>query len=150
MTTEEFCELQQNDPTLQETWTAIREKKLSGDKFFMRDDILYREWIPPGQSGVIEQLVLPQKCRAKVLELAHRIPLAGHLGRDKTASRLLYRFYWQSLYKDVKLYCQQCDVCQKTRSRKPRCVPLIPLPILEEPFQRVGMDIVGPLPIKVC
>ena len=90
--------------------------------------------------------MLPQKCRAKVLELAHQIPLAGHLGRDKTADRLLYRFYWPTLYKDVGEYCRQCEVCQKTRSRKPRRAPLIPLPILEEPFQRIGMDIVGPLP----
>ena len=79
------------------------------------------------------------------MELAHQIPLAGHMGRDKTAARLLYRFYWPTLYNDVKAYCQQCGVCQKTASRKPRRAPLIPLPILEEPFQRVGMDIV-PLP----
>ena len=73
--------------------------------------------------------MLPQKCRAKVLELAHQIPLAGHLGRDKTADRLLYRFYWPTLYKDVGEYCRQCEVCHKTRSRKPRRAPLIPLPI---------------------
>ena len=30
--------------------------------------------------------------------------------------------------------------------RKPERAPLIPLPIMEEPFKRIAMDVVGPLP----
>ena len=65
ITTEEFCELQQTDITLQETWAAVREKKLLGGNFFLRDDILYREWHPPGQMGMMEQLVLPNNAELK-------------------------------------------------------------------------------------
>ena len=32
----------------------------------------------------VTQLVLPLQCRQTVFKLAHKIPLAGHLGRDKT------------------------------------------------------------------
>ena len=120
LTTEEFSELQQTDPSLQETWTAFREKKLTGDKFFLQTNILYREWSPPGQTAVIEQLVLPQKCRAKVLELAHQIPLAGHLGRDKTADRLYSTDFtgqlcikmWASIVVSVKYVRRQGPVNQ--------------------------------------
>ena len=36
----------------------------------------------------IEQLVLPTRCRQAVMGLAHNIPMAGHLGRRKTAKRV--------------------------------------------------------------
>ena len=68
------------------------------------------------------------------------------MGRDKTARRIQQRFYWPTLYKDVADYCQKCPECQKTDARGRRRVPLVPLPIIQEPFERIAMDIVGPLP----
>jgi len=38
------------------------------------------------------------------------------------------------------------EACQLDASRRVSRVPLIPLPIMSEPFQRIAMDIVGPLP----
>eukprot|EP00731_Ephydatia_muelleri_P011429 Em0006g323a len=78
--------------------------------------------------------------------IQHSIPLAGHLGKHKTADRLLQRFYWPTLRKDAADFCRRCAICQKASPVKPRRAPLIPLPIVDEPFQKVAMDIVGPLP----
>ncbi len=47
---------------------------------------------------------------------------------------------------EVKRFCQACPTCQRTSPRKPPLSPLIPLPIIEVPFERIGMDLVGPLP----
>ena len=94
----------------------------------------------------MEQLVLPQKCRRAVMRLAHSIPLAGHLGKNKTTNRVLQRFYWPTVYRDIAKYCRSCAACQLATGRKPPQVPLIPLPIITEPFSRIAMDIVGPLP----
>ena len=94
----------------------------------------------------MEQLVLPKKCREDVLKIAHDIPLAGHMGKEKTARRILQRFYWPTLYVDVAKFCKACMVCQKFSRHKARRAPLIPLPVIEEPFKRIAMDIVGPLP----
>ena len=80
------------------------------------------------------------------MRLAHSIPLAGHLGKTKTASRILQRFYWPTLFKDVGTYCKSCTECQKASPGKKHRAPLIPMPIVEEPFHRIAMDIVGPLP----
>ena len=41
--------------------------------------------------------MLPKRCRDTVLKLAHDVPLASHLGREKTGRRLLRRFYWPTL-----------------------------------------------------
>ena len=90
--------------------------------------------------------MLPKQCRMTVLRLAHSIPLAGHLGRDKTAKRVLQRFYWPTIYKDVADFCRGCDACQKVAGKKVGRAPLIPLPVISQPFERIAMDVVGPLP----
>ena len=80
------------------------------------------------------------------MEMAHSIPLAGHLGKKKTTDRVLQRFYWPTMYRDIAEWCRTCDSCQKISNRGVNRVPLIPLPIISQPFKRIAMDIVGPLP----
>ena len=94
----------------------------------------------------MNQLLLPKQCRQKVLQLAHSIPLSGHMGRDRTLQRIQQRFYWPSLFQDVDTYCCSCPECQKVSTPKKQRFPLIPLPVMEEPFERIAIDIVGPLP----
>ena len=146
----EFRELQQKDPTLQQCREAAEgHPSTAGIGFYQRSGLLYRRWMPPrqGTDGVeVEQLVLPKECREGVLKLAHNIPLAGHMGKEKTARRTLQRFYWPTLYGDVEKFCKGCLVCQKSSKRRVQRAPLIPLPIIQEPFKRIAMDIVGPIP----
>lgn len=128
---------------------ADGDPSTAGVGFFRRDGLLYRRWQRPGQDSealAVEQLVLPQACRPTVLALAHTIPLAGHLGRDKIARRVLQRFYCPTLFRDVANYCKHCANCQRAGNQKVRRAPLVPLPVIEEPFARIAMDIVGPLP----
>ena len=81
-----------------------------------------------------------------MLELAHDKPMAGHMGAFKTRQRLLKRFFWPTICKDINDYCRQCPECQLT-AKKGNCrAPMVPLPSIEEPFSRIAMDIVGPLP----
>ena len=94
----------------------------------------------------VEQLVLPKECRQVTLEMSHDIPIAGHQGRDRTRQRLQRRFFWQSIFTDVDKYCKSCSTCQKASFKGVKSAPMIPLPIVSEPFSRIAMDIVGPLP----
>ena len=43
-------------------------------------------------------------------------------------------------------FCRSCVQCQKSSGRKVPPAPLIPLPVISEPFSRIVMDIIGPLP----
>ena len=95
---------------------------------------------------MLAQLVLPKDCRQRVLQLAHSVPLAGHLGKKKTTARVSQRFYWPTMHRDIAEFCKCCETCQKCRKYKRSRVPMIPLPTIREPFSRVAMDIVGPLP----
>ena len=84
----------------------------------------------------------------EIIELAHGTPLAGHLGVRKTCQKVLQHLYWPRLKSDVAQYCRSCHICQvvgKPNQKIPPA-PLLPIPAFEEPFSRILIDCVGPLP----
>ena len=72
--------------------------------------------------------------------------MAGHMATKRTVSRVLSEFYWPGVQTDVKRFCQSCDICQRTVARgKISKLPLQQMPLIDEPFHRVAMDLIGPL-----
>ena len=112
-----------------------------------------RKWRPRDASqneewSLVHQIVVPQVYRRDVLSIAHDTPMAGHMGVNKTYSRVLSHFFWPKLRRDVSEFCKSCHVCQmvgKPNQQIP-IAPLQPIPAFEEPFSRVLVDCVGPLP----
>ena len=136
---DKFKTLQKHDPSLSAIRDAARGCPSSaGVGFFEKDGLVYRRWkaLKNNTEALnVEQLVLPRECREEVLRIAHDIPMAGHLGKEKTVNRILQRFYWPTLYHDVSEYCRRCGTCQKSSQPRVRRAPLIPLPIIAEPFK---------------
>lgn len=135
-------ELQASDVTLKSCFKDLQpdaEGNAEGAKFRLKDGILYRH----GDGG--EQLVMPKPLRTMVLELGHSVPYAGHLGQNKSWDRVSRRFYWPNIYMDLMNFCKSCPECQLRAKGGKLKVPLIPMPIIDVPFSRIGMDIVGPL-----
>ena len=104
------------------------------------------------QSPVIQygekiiQVVLPKSLHLQVLKLAHCGLLAGHLGVSKTFDRISSSFYWLGMHGDISRFCQSCDTCQKTIPiGKVKKVPLEQMPIIDIPFKRIAIDLVGPI-----
>ena len=148
---EQLKEMQKVDASLQAIWEEVGRDTGPSSRFFIKEGLLYRRARGRGTDDEeTEQLVLPTPQRRTVLELAHSIPWAGHLGKKKTCQRILRRFYWPTLHKDVDIFCKGCAECQKVSPRKGAVAALVPLPIIEVPFQRIAMDIVGPLPKSRC
>ncbi|XP_066445357.1 uncharacterized protein [Eleutherodactylus coqui] len=121
------------------------------ERFFWEQGRLYRE-TNPGDPQLKwrkeKQLVVPYQFRQELLRVAHEIPLAGHLGVNKTKGRLAHHFYWPKMGADIANYCRSCMTCQRMGKSGPGPkAPLIPLPIIEEPFQRVAVDLIGPLAV---
>ena len=80
--------------------------------------------------------------------MAHDHPLSGHLGVRKTMSRIWSHFCWPGLKNDVREYCRRCQVCQVVGkpNQKIPVAPLIPIPPIGRPFEKIVIDCVGPLP----
>ena len=50
------------------------------------------------------------------------------------------------MYLEIMKYCKTCAECQQTApGKKGDRAPLIPMPVIAEPFSRIAMDVVGPL-----
>ena len=138
----ELIRWQKTDTTLAKIRALATQRRGGYEEI---DGILYRNFTSGDEKDrSVQQLVLPKYYRKKVLEVAHDIPMAGHLGRKKTLSRILQRFFWPGISHDVKQYCRSCAACQKV-SKKSNKACLQAMPIIEEPFSRIAMDIVGPL-----
>lgn len=60
-------------------------------------------------------------------------------------ARILQHFFWPGLRAEVTNFCRACPQCQLTATRGPSKAPLQPLPVVGVPFERIGMDIVGPV-----
>lgn len=112
--------------------------------FLVQNGLLY--CVTPGRGEEKLLLVVPKTKMATVIELAHTHPIAGHLGASNTIQRIRDSFHWPGLEAEVKRFCQSCPTYQRTSPACPCPNPLIPLPIIEVPFESIGMDLVGPLP----
>lgn len=92
-------------------------------------------------------IVIPKSMQLKLLAWAHDHPTAGHSGRQKTLYRLTNRVFWESMRKDVFNYVSGCTACQQFKyNNTPMANPMQPH-IVTEPWQTLGIDIMGPFPI---
>lgn len=116
--------------------------------FKIYEGILYRVFSPADKlkGSVVKQIVVPTSLREGIMNVGHDSPFAGHLGVKRTLDRITTNFYWPGIHNDVKLYCASCDVCQRTIEKgKIGRVLLGKMPLIDTPFQRVAIDLVGPL-----
>lgn len=124
----------------------VKERKTSPDgkvTWFSKNGLIYREF--KGDKTYI-QLIVPSKYRNTVMRLAHESIMSGHLATSKTINRILTEFYWPGMKSEIKRFCRSCDTCQRTLPKgRVSKVPLVKMPLIDVPFKRVAVDIVGPL-----
>ncbi|XP_013071132.2 uncharacterized protein LOC129924728 [Biomphalaria glabrata] len=145
---EEFQEGQRSDPSLEKIFKFAKEKSVVKSKttehsFLIKNNTLVRKYTDT--KGELIQLVAPQKYRPKILHQAHDLSVAGHLGILKTKQRIQTAFYWPNMTKDVTNYVRSCQVCMLKDKRPPRQAPLQRTDLAEKPFEKIAIDIVGPM-----
>ena len=146
MKTEQFIKLQQNDVTLKPFFKKSENVCNTFPKLVVVNGVLVRVTNSrENLKDMLHQVLVPAQLRPKIISLAHDAVLAGHLGTTKTINRILQHFYWPGLQSDVRIFCRSCSTCQFHSKTKPAKVPLVNLPVINEPFSRVALDIVGPL-----
>ena len=146
---DDLISLQQSDNSLSKLFHLVENEPYPSSRsfLFMKNGLLMRRQINSNHNITSEQIVVPACLRNKLLWLAHDMLASGHLAERKTKFRLMNHFWWPKCGKHVHEYVTSCDVCQRLgKSGKPKPAPLIPLPLISEPFQKVAIDIVGPLP----
>ncbi len=91
------------------------------------------------------RLVVPVMKRKEVMELNHDHMLAGHLGIAKTIARIRKQFTWPNLKDEVTAYVNGCLTCARRKSYGASKAPLCPMPLVNRVWEKIAMDIVGPI-----
>ncbi|XP_043206059.1 uncharacterized protein K02A2.6-like [Amphibalanus amphitrite] len=90
-------------------------------------------------SGVLcygSRILIPESMKRDVLKRIH----AGHIGLNKSRQVARESVFWPRLSEDLKNFIEGCDFCQAQRPRQ-RSEPLIPTPLPESPWRKLGADI---------
>lgn len=96
------------------------------------------------------RLCVPQDLRTEVMAQAHNIITEGaHPGYYRNYNRIASTYYWPKMSRDIKMYANTCDICQKSKPRRHAPTGLLrPIPIPEKPFEVVSMDFIPELPLS--
>ena len=113
----------------------------------IQEGVLVRRFEDTATNAVITQAIVPQSQRRTVLEFSHDVQTAGHLGMNKTLSKVRQNYYWPGLSQDVKTYVTGCETCQK--GKEPIPTKRAPMQVSRSgyPMERIAVDILGELPV---
>ena len=94
-----------------------------------------------------EEVLVVEVEKEKILKEYHDAPLAGHPGVKRMKKLMEGKMEWSGMEKDIEEYVKGCQECQKNKpDRRKRTAPLQPLPITLHPWERISVDLIGPLP----
>ncbi|KAJ0442677.1 putative nucleotidyltransferase, Ribonuclease H [Helianthus annuus] len=98
-----------------------------------------------------QRMVIPDTAdiRRKLLHEAHATPVGGHGGFLKTLKRISAQYFWPKLKQDVRLFVQQCLICQQQKYETLAPAGLLqPLPIPTRIWEDISMDFIVGLPVS--
>lgn len=151
---EEVRKLQKEDVTLKIYWDKAEGKRLDGRSeeyqgnplFIIKNGLLYKTYKEVSQDKVSTRLLVPKSLREKAMKIAHEALLTAHQGIRKTQEKICSVFYWPGVMSDVKRFVKSCEICQSALGKQGVTkAPLGHLPLIEEPFSMICIDIVGPI-----
>lgn len=152
-----FGAAQRSDAWISPIVEHINRRKLSTNTRFLKkirdfaihNGLLYKHnYSPDGQRWL---LVVPSSLRREILQCFHDHPTAAHFGLFKTYARIRQRYFWPGMYRTVANYVQSCAPCQlRKRPSSPSSGLLQPIEPPRHPFEVVGIDIFGPLPLSAA
>ena len=144
---DEFSKLQREDKTLSKYWRLAEISDENNDdkvKFKIKNDVLYREYQSGPHDDVIEQVIVPECLRERVVLYAHETTLSGHMGVHATFKKMINHFFIPGAMQWCKRIVLSCLKCQQGANKNVGGkAPLQSLPIISEPFHTVYIDLVG-------
>jgi len=118
---------------------------LQWDSLVIKEKILCRKWESPNLRSVVSQIVVPRKIVQRVLEEAHDSPTGNHFGVNKTLEKIQKHFYWSTCKQDVEHWCESCKICMASKGPSDKGKSSLQIFNAGIPFERVQMNILGPL-----
>jgi len=133
-----------NEEKLDENLTKTEKQKLIRKTRYYQiiNEQLYKKPRKGNNPGLLK--VLRRSEFDTLMKIMHDHPTGGHMGIESTYNKIKERYYWNQMFEDIREYIKTCNICQ--RFGKPeRNEPLHSIKVIQ-PYERIGIDIVGPLP----
>lgn len=83
--------------------------------------------------------------RQLILNDFHILPTGGHAGVNRLFNNIKKYYTWRGLHSDVEKFVRRCDDCQRYKHSIPHTEPLSITSTASTAFQKVFLDLVGPL-----
>ncbi|KAK2577752.1 hypothetical protein KPH14_011855, partial [Odynerus spinipes] len=142
-------ESQSSKPTWQEISAQSSTTKYLWkiwDSLEIKHELLFRRWESADGKEVSLLLVVPKAKVEEILKECHDSPTGGHFGVKKTLAKVRQRFFWLSNRTDVEDWCRRCFRCSAKKGPKMKGKGALKIYNVGAPFERIALDIVGPLP----
>lgn len=126
---------------------AVRHYWHSWGSLVLKDGVIHRKFYKKDATGDYLQILVPNHLKHDIMKQVHDGVFGGHLGRKKTKAKLLQKYNWYQCREDIYLWIKRCDNC--AINKKPTKNPKAYLGELRvgAPLGRLGVDILGPLPL---
>ncbi len=157
----ELAKLQSKDRTLRKIIAYLKDDHLPNNRrvakrilveselYCMVDGVLYHGYYPQRKHSVTAglRLVVPEQYREEILHYFHNDPLGAHQGIQRTFDLIASRYFWPKMYKSISDHVRSCVKC--IAKKTPRVLKAGKMQAIEakHPFDIVGVDILGPLPM---
>ena len=144
------------DPFIQSLLHFLKTKELPK----LRYRNLVKRWGPVTfiQKGIVmvrleregyptrDVVIAPADRYSSIIAEAHGSWISGHEGMEKTAQRILRDYWFPGVFNETKFFVDNCPVCQKHAKKSTTSnTYLKPLKQTNQPFERVHMDLFGPM-----
>ncbi|KAL4083052.1 hypothetical protein QTP88_028382 [Uroleucon formosanum] len=95
---------------------------------------------------ICSKLEFTDEEKLMIFKQCHDSIIGGHVGIHRTIKKIKTQFNWQGLKEDVIEYIKNCESCQKGKvANKKIKQPMLITSTSSEPFEKIFLDIVGPL-----
>lgn len=90
--------------------------------------------------------ITDDKEKTYILNDYHLLPTSAHAGSRRMINNIKRNFYWPGLEREVLEYVKKCPNCQKMKHSKYVKEPMTITSTASYAFEKIFVDIVGPLP----
>lgn len=82
----------------------------------------------------------------KIITELHYTKIGGHIGVNRLEKRIKQFYEFRNMRKKIEEIVLNCEECQKNKITRKTKMPLVITTTAKHPFEKIAMDIVGPLP----
>ena len=129
-------------------WSLSEKKRTSkrAKNYFVDESHgLYRKATTSHSKYYPARPVLGHDARVKAVKSCHEL---SHCGVMRTAALVAERYYWGGIVEDCREFIRGCHQCKLQSARFSEPQQLHSIPVTDQSFHCIGIDLVGPLQVS--